>query len=204
MTSQIKFILLMSPYCLEKILASNNWEYKQAHITSKRIKLEAINIMQIFPTYLIWIKCPLQNRSMRHFCQPLYFCYLVVIALTLNFIEKATVAQVFSCEFCEISNNTSFHRTPLLAASDMTILGMSTEASPIVGRNLYVSSVGCRLSLQVLMKFLFICLRILRIQLPSVCITRIRDKQIFDTLPGIHSSKINLLTQKVIHMNVSC
>ena len=119
--------------------------------------------MQIFPTYLIWIKCALQNRSMRHFCQPLYFCYLVVIALTLNFIEKATVAQVFSCEFCEIPNNTSFHRTPLLAASDMTILEMSTEASPIVGRSLYVSSVGCRLSLQVLMKFLFICLRILRI-----------------------------------------
>ena len=103
--------------------------------------------MQMFPTYLIWIKCPLQNRSMRHFCQRLYFWYLVVTALTLNFIEKATVAQVFSCEFCEISNNTSFQKTPLLAASDMTILEMSTKASPIAGRNLYVSSIGCRLSL---------------------------------------------------------
>ena len=27
------------------------------------------------------------------------------------------LAQVFSCEFCEISENTFFHRTPLVAAS---------------------------------------------------------------------------------------
>ena len=33
-----------------------------------------------------------------------------------NFIKKETLAQVFSCEFCEISN-TFFHRTPLVAAS---------------------------------------------------------------------------------------
>ena len=29
-----------------------------------------------------------------------------------NFIKKETVAQVFSCEFCEISRNTFFYRTP--------------------------------------------------------------------------------------------
>ena len=29
-----------------------------------------------------------------------------------------TMAQVFSCEFCEISKNTFFYRTPLLAASE--------------------------------------------------------------------------------------
>ena len=34
-----------------------------------------------------------------------------------NFIKKETLAQVFSCEFCEISKNTFFHRTPLVAAS---------------------------------------------------------------------------------------
>ena len=28
------------------------------------------------------------------------------------------VAQVFSCEFCEICKNTFFHRTPQVAASD--------------------------------------------------------------------------------------
>ena len=36
---------------------------------------------------------------------------------TCNFIKKETLAQVFSCEFCEISKNSFFHRTPLVAAS---------------------------------------------------------------------------------------
>ena len=34
-----------------------------------------------------------------------------------NFIEKEPLAQVFSCEFCEMSKNTLFYRTPLVAAS---------------------------------------------------------------------------------------
>ena len=33
-----------------------------------------------------------------------------------NFIKKETLAQVFSCEFCKISKNTFFYRTPLVAA----------------------------------------------------------------------------------------
>ena len=33
-------------------------------------------------------------------------------------LKKETLAQVFSSEFCEISKNTFFHRTPLAAASD--------------------------------------------------------------------------------------
>ena len=38
----------------------------------------------------------------------------------LQFIKKETLAQIFSCNFCEISKNTFFYRTPLVAASDMT------------------------------------------------------------------------------------
>ena len=34
-----------------------------------------------------------------------------------NFIKKDSLAQVFSCEFCEISKNTFFYRTPPVAAS---------------------------------------------------------------------------------------
>ena len=34
-----------------------------------------------------------------------------------NFIETETLEQVFSCEFCEISKNTFFYRTPPVAAS---------------------------------------------------------------------------------------
>ena len=31
--------------------------------------------------------------------------------------QENTLAQVFSCEFCENSNNTFYYRTPLVAAS---------------------------------------------------------------------------------------
>ena len=34
-------------------------------------------------------------------------------------LKKKTLAQVIFCEFCEISKNTFFHRTPLVAASVM-------------------------------------------------------------------------------------
>ena len=47
-----------------------------------------------------------------------------------NFIKKDTLAQVFSCEFCEISKNTFFYRTPLVAASGQKrILGYLSNAS---------------------------------------------------------------------------
>ena len=35
-----------------------------------------------------------------------------------NFIKKETLAQVFSSEFCEISKNTFFYRTPPMVAFD--------------------------------------------------------------------------------------
>ena len=34
-----------------------------------------------------------------------------------NFIKKETLAQVFSCQFYEISKNTLCYKTPLVAAS---------------------------------------------------------------------------------------
>ena len=50
-----------------------------------------------------------------------YYMYLVN-ALLLNInpmfhFWKESLAQVFSCEFCEISKNTFFYRTPPVAAS---------------------------------------------------------------------------------------
>ena len=44
----------------------------------------------------------------KHLCQSLF---------AFNFIKKETLAQVFSCEFCEISKNSFFYRAPLVAAS---------------------------------------------------------------------------------------
>ena len=35
-----------------------------------------------------------------------------------HFIKKGTLAQVFSCKFCEISRNTFLHRVRLVAASE--------------------------------------------------------------------------------------
>ena len=43
------------------------------------------------------------------------------MALGLHFIEKETLAQVFSCEFWEIFKNTFFYRTPLVAASVLAL-----------------------------------------------------------------------------------
>ena len=34
-----------------------------------------------------------------------------------NFIKRETLAQMFSCEFCKISKNTIFQRTPPMGAS---------------------------------------------------------------------------------------
>ena len=55
------------------------------------------------------------------------FCYTTWLDATLDdlqklqeacsFIKKGTLEQVFSCEVCEISKNTFFHRTPLVTAS---------------------------------------------------------------------------------------
>ena len=49
-------------------------------------------------------------------------CASVSFLITLqacNLINKETLAQVFSCEFCEIFKNTFFYRTPLVAASKL-------------------------------------------------------------------------------------
>ena len=49
----------------------------------------------------------------KHLCQSLYMSE----PQACNFIKKENLAQVFSCEFCKISKNTFFHKTPLVAAS---------------------------------------------------------------------------------------
>ena len=51
----------------------------------------------------------------KHLCQSLFFNK--VAGAAYHFIKKKTLAQVFFCEFCEISKNTFFYRTPLVAAS---------------------------------------------------------------------------------------
>ena len=49
----------------------------------------------------------------KHLCQKLFFNKVA----GLRPIKKETLAQVFSCEFCKISNNTFSYRISLVAAS---------------------------------------------------------------------------------------
>ena len=51
----------------------------------------------------------------KHLCQSLFFNK--VAGLRLFFIKKETLAQVFSCEFLDISKNTFYCRTPPMTAS---------------------------------------------------------------------------------------
>ena len=51
-----------------------------------------------------------------------------------NFIKKETLAQVFSCEFCELSKNTFSYRTPPVAASVNNSIKIEEEGNML--RNL--------------------------------------------------------------------
>ena len=50
----------------------------------------------------------------KHLCQSLFFNK---VAGPATLLQKQTLAQMFSCGFCEISNNTFLHRTPLVTVS---------------------------------------------------------------------------------------
>ena len=54
------------------------------------------------------------------------FSFLIKLqtkAKACNFVKKETLAQVFSCEFCEISKNNFPYKTPLVTASALRLLG---------------------------------------------------------------------------------
>ena len=53
-----------------------------------------------------------------------------------HFIKKETLAEVFSCEFCETIKNTYFYRTPLVAASLTNFPYMSKRQSTLFSINL--------------------------------------------------------------------
>ena len=55
------------------------------------------------------------NSQKKHLCQSLFFNKVAGLRPATLF-KKETLAQMLSYEFCEISKNTSFHRTPLVAA----------------------------------------------------------------------------------------
>ena len=48
-----------------------------------------------------------------------------------NFIKKETLAQVISCEFCEVSKNTFSYRRPPVAASGPKTVKLNFVATQI-------------------------------------------------------------------------
>ena len=62
----------------------------------------------------------------KHLCQSLSFLTKLQ-AQTCNFIKKETLAQLFSCEFCEISTNTFFTEHQLLLSCQTSIMELFCE-----------------------------------------------------------------------------
>ena len=56
------------------------------------------------------------QNSQKNTCARVSFL-IKLYKLLINFIKKETLAQVLSCEFCEISKNTFSYRIPPAAAS---------------------------------------------------------------------------------------
>ena len=68
---------------------------------------------------LFWKKGVVRNFAKfigKHLCQSLFFNKDTDLRPVT--LLKKTLAQVFSCEFCEISKKTFFNRTPPVAASE--------------------------------------------------------------------------------------
>ena len=91
-------------------------------------------------------KCSVRKGFLRNFakfigeglCQSL--CFLTKLqALDLN--KKEALAQVFSCEFCKMSKNTFFYRTPLVAAlNQITLPTRITEKMATFIDNILINS----------------------------------------------------------------
>ena len=57
----------------------------------------------------------------KHLCLSRFFVKVQTSGLQL-YLKKEALAQVLSCEFCEISKSTFCYRTPLVATSVLTDL----------------------------------------------------------------------------------
>ena len=53
----------------------------------------------------------------------------------LNFIKKESLAQVFSCEFCEISKNTFFTEYLQTTASEVGFICLNEKALKVIFRS---------------------------------------------------------------------
>ena len=71
----------------------------------------------------------------KHLCQSLFLIKLQAWHATLLKRRLSALAQVFSCEFCEISKNTFSYRAPLVSVSALYF--SSSEVSQSVVHYVY-------------------------------------------------------------------
>ena len=70
--------------------------------------------------WTLFTQCLNQQNSLKTFIGN-SFALDISRPQTCNFIKKETLAKVFSCEFCKISENTFSYRTPSVAASVLLV-----------------------------------------------------------------------------------
>ena len=105
--------VLFLPILLLKLFAGKNMQIKSVTTVS--------SVFLFFRSFIscilqLLVGCGLTNFTKftgKHLRQSLFF------------IKVETLAQVFSCEFCEISKNNFLHRTPLVAASEISLLNFA-------------------------------------------------------------------------------
>ena len=73
----------------------------------------------------------------KHLCQSLYFNKVATLRPeAYNFIKIETLAQGFSCEFCEISKNISFIEHVWATASEYVGLGFEKYSNYLIAAGL--------------------------------------------------------------------
>ena len=87
----------------------------------KRLNTEAVARRRSVKKVFLEI---LQNSQENTCVGGSFFNKVAGLKLATLFKKSLSLAQVFSCEFCEISKNTFFHRTPPVAASENSYLGL--------------------------------------------------------------------------------
>ena len=88
---------------------------KEHHMEKKGFFYWQSSHPEVFCKKKVFLK--ISQNSQENTCARVSF----LIKLQFGFIKKEALAQVFSCEFSEISKDNFFHRIPLVAASVFAI-----------------------------------------------------------------------------------
>ena len=85
----------------------------------ENIKKHATNKIRSSRPEVFWnnVFVDISKNSQESTCARVSFLINEVAALRPAILLKKTLAQVFSCEFCEVYKTTFFHRTLVVAAS---------------------------------------------------------------------------------------